>query len=55
MQFERLRKAEISQAAELAARSFLDYAYFSIFVPDGNLFAPEVKSLCPTQSAGFAS
>jgi sensor histidine kinase YesM len=34
MQFERLRKAEISQAAELAARSFLDYAYFSIFVPN---------------------
>lgn len=34
MQFERLRKTEIQQAADLAARSFLDYAYFSIFVPN---------------------
>lgn len=34
MQFERILKAEIPQAADLAARSFSDYAYFTIFVPN---------------------
>lgn len=36
MLFEQLSISEIPQAAALAAQSFSDYAYFTIFVPNEN-------------------